>query len=206
MSSIIVDTHVDVPYRLMARPQDISEATDSGDFDYPRALAGGLNAPFMSIYTPAEYEALGKSRETAHELIDLVENIVAASPDKFAIATSVTDVREQFAAGLMSLPMGMENGSPIAGDLVNLIDDLHRLQLVRNCQVAAGEVQGGQAAKRRGQFFGRQWKKDVFARQAGLVEPIVVHERRAGMHHGPAHDTDQVVGLICHASSSLAAK
>jgi membrane dipeptidase len=119
-SSIIVDTHVDVPYRLAAYPQDVSQTTATGDFDYPRAVAGGLNAPFMSIYTPAEHEALGKSKETAEMLIDAVETIVAASPDKFALATSVADVREQFAAGLVSLPLGMENGSPIEGDLENL--------------------------------------------------------------------------------------
>jgi membrane dipeptidase len=120
MSSIIVDTHIDAPYRLVAIPQDISGPTESGDFDYPRARAGGLNAPFMSIYTPAQLEGTGKSKETAEKLIDLVEGVVAASPDKFAIAASVADVREQFAAGLMSLPMGMENGSPLEGDLANL--------------------------------------------------------------------------------------
>ena len=119
-SSIIVDTHVDVPYRLATEPADIAKATGSGDFDYPRAVAGGLNAPFMSIYTPAEYEALGKSRETADQLIDVVENIVAGAPEKFAIASSVADVRAQFEAGIMSLPLGMENGSPIEGDLANL--------------------------------------------------------------------------------------
>ena len=119
-SSIIVDTHIDVPMRLATITQDISQATDSGDFDYPRAVAGGLNAPFMSIYTPASYEAEGKSKAAAETLIDLVENMVATAPDKFSIATSVADVRSQFEAGLMSLPMGMENGSPIEGELSNL--------------------------------------------------------------------------------------
>lgn len=118
--SIIVDTHIDVPYRLKAKPDDISAATISGDFDYPRALRGGLNAPFMSIYTPASLEATGQSRDAANALIDIVEGIVAHSPDKFAIARSPADVRKQFAAGLMSLPMGMENGSPLEGDLANL--------------------------------------------------------------------------------------
>ena len=119
-SSIIVDTHVDVPYRLINRPADVSQATETGDFDYPRAVQGGLNAPFMSIYTPAELEATGESRETAETLIDLVEDIVTNAPDKFAIATSVTDVRRQFEQGLISLPMGMENGSPVDGDIANL--------------------------------------------------------------------------------------
>ena len=118
--SIIVDGHIDVPWRLIKGWEDVSVATGDGDFDYPRAVAGGLNAPFMSIYTEAELEAEGRSREVADELIDLVEQIVASAPDKFAIARSTADVREQFRQGLISLPLGMENGSPIEGDLANL--------------------------------------------------------------------------------------
>ncbi len=119
-NSIIIDTHIDIPYRLQSRPEDVSVATDNGDFDYPRAVAGGLNAPFMSIYTPAELEATGGSYDLAEELIDLVESMVAGAPDKFAIARSTADVRAHFEQGLMSLPLGMENGSPLEGDLANL--------------------------------------------------------------------------------------
>ncbi|MCH8071707.1 MAG: dipeptidase [Proteobacteria bacterium] len=119
-NSIIIDTHIDVPYRLYDEWEDVSEATEGGDFDYPRAIAGGLNAPFMSIYTPAGLEEEGRSRERAEELIDLVERIVNESPDQFAIALSAADVEEQFGHGLISLPMGMENGSPIEGDLANV--------------------------------------------------------------------------------------
>ena len=119
-NSIIIDTHVDVPYRLEARPQDVSQATEGGDFDYPRAVSGGLNVPFMSIYTPADLEAEGRSKEVAEKLIDSVEAIAQGAPDKFAVARSVADLRQQFASGLISLPMGMENGSPIEGDLANL--------------------------------------------------------------------------------------
>lgn len=118
--SIIFDGHVDVPYRLEEGWVDVSEATDGGDFDYPRARAGGLNAPFMSIYTPARLEAEGRSKEVAEKLIDFVERIVEESPDKFAIARSTDDIEAHFEAGLISLPLGMENGSPIEGDLANL--------------------------------------------------------------------------------------
>jgi membrane dipeptidase len=119
LSSIIVDTHIDTPFRLAMSAADVSQATD-GDFDYPRAVAGGLNVPFMSIYTPAELEAKGESRQAAEHLIDIVEKIADDHPDKFAIATRVADVRRHFEAGLISLPLGMENGSPIDGDLRNL--------------------------------------------------------------------------------------
>ena len=119
-NSIIIDTHIDVPYRIYDAWEDVSEATDGGDFDYPRAKAGGLNAPFMSIYTPAALEAEGRSKERAEELIDLVNRIVNESPDQYAIALSPADVEDQFGKGLISLPMGMENGSPIEGDLANV--------------------------------------------------------------------------------------
>ncbi len=120
LANVIIDTHIDVPYRLEEDWEDVSEATASGDFDYPRAKSGGLNAPFMSIYTPASLEAEGRSKEVAEKLIDLVENIAKAAPGKFAIARSPAEVEAQFAAGLISLPMGMENGSPIEGDLANV--------------------------------------------------------------------------------------
>ncbi|MGB0936635.1 MAG: dipeptidase [Colwellia sp.] len=117
---LIVDTHIDVPYRLENKYEDVSEHTESGDFDYPRAVKGGLNAPFMSIYIPAELEALGGSKELADKLIKDVESLVNKSPEKFALAYSTKQVEDNFAKGIMSLPMGMENGSPIEGDLSNL--------------------------------------------------------------------------------------
>ena len=119
-NSIIIDTHIDVPYRIHDAWEDVSKATDGGDYDYPRAVAGGLNAPFMSIYTPARLEEEGRSKEVAEELIDLVKRIVDEAPDKYAIALSPADVEDQFARGLISMPMGMENGSPIEGDLANV--------------------------------------------------------------------------------------
>ena len=117
---IIVDTHVDVPYRLREKMEDVSLATPSGDFDYVRAKAGGLNAPFMSIYTPASLEEKGGSKALADTLITMVEGLAVNHPAKFAIAYSPADVTHQFKQGVVSLPMGMENGSPIEGTLENL--------------------------------------------------------------------------------------
>ncbi|MCW8091638.1 dipeptidase [Alteromonas ponticola] len=119
-NTIIVDGHIDVPYRIKDKWVDVTKATKDGDFDYPRAVEGGLNAPFMSIYVPASLDGSDASTQLAHELIDSVEAIVARAPDKFAIAYTTDDVKTQFDKGLISLPMGMENGSPIQGDLTNL--------------------------------------------------------------------------------------
>ncbi|MDH5631165.1 MAG: dipeptidase [Gammaproteobacteria bacterium] len=117
---IIADTHIDVPYRLADHYEDVSQATVKGDFDYPRAVAGGLNAAFMSIYIPAEKDQEGGAKDLANELIDGVEAIVKNAPEKFALAYSTTDVFKNFEQGLISLPMGMENGSGLEADLENL--------------------------------------------------------------------------------------
>ena len=117
---LIVDTHVDVPYRLQENMDDISVRTEDGHFDFPRARAGGLDAPFMSIYVPASYQNSGGAKELADELIDMVEKFEADWPDKFAVARSPEDLRENFDHGIISLPLGIENGAPIEDDLANL--------------------------------------------------------------------------------------
>ncbi|ANM32161.1 peptidase M19 [Acidobacteria bacterium Mor1] len=119
-STLIMDTHVDVPYRLDEKWADISQRTDDGHFDYPRAKAGGLDAPFMSIYVPASYQTEGGAKDYADSLIDMVEGFVEKWPDKYAIARSPAQVQEIYGRGLIALPMGMENGAPVEGDLANL--------------------------------------------------------------------------------------
>ena len=118
--TLIVDTHIDVPDRLSARMEDISTRTEHGDFDYVRAKEGGLNVAFMSIYIAAGHQDTGDAKEVADRLIDLVEKFTVDWPDKFAIATSVADVKQQAAQGKISLAMGMENGAPI-----ETLEDLH---------------------------------------------------------------------------------
>ncbi len=119
-SFIIVDGHVDLPYRLQNKKADVSKRTEGGDFDWERAKQGGLDAPFMSIYIPAAYEEKGGGKELANRLIAMVEQIARENPEKFALATTPAEVRKNFEKGLISLPMGMENGTPVGGKLENL--------------------------------------------------------------------------------------
>jgi len=120
-SSILLDGHIDVPYRLIEKMEDVSKATEDGNFDYPRAIKGGLNVPFMSIYIPAENQKTpGASKKVAEELIAMVDSIIAANPDKFASAGTPEQVRRNFQQHLISLPYGMENGAPIEDDLANV--------------------------------------------------------------------------------------
>ena len=116
---IIFDAHIDVPFRLSKTPDDISRRTKGGDFDYPRAREGGLNAAFMAIYIPPRYQK-GGAKALADELIHMVEGFSSQWPEKFTPARSVSEIRANFAQGKISLPMGIENGAPLEGNLENL--------------------------------------------------------------------------------------
>ena len=118
--ALVVDTHIDVPYRLRESPDDVSQATASGDFDHPRAVRGGLDVAFMSIYIPASYQTTGGARALADSLIDGVEAIAQAHPDHFAVVRSVGDVDRLQTPGRVLLALGMENGAPVEGDLAAL--------------------------------------------------------------------------------------
>lgn len=115
----LVDGHVDLPYRLQEQWDDVSVRTAGGDFDFERARAGGLDAPFMSIYIPASKEGKG-AKALADILIDQVQAVVYRSPDKYLIARTAADIRAAHGAGKIALPLGMENGAAIEGDLKNL--------------------------------------------------------------------------------------
>ncbi|MFL5352502.1 dipeptidase [Archangium sp.] len=125
---VIADGHVDVPYRLHEKlgpdgepTEDISQRTAEGDFDYPRALEGGLDVPFMSIYIPADLQQKpGASKALADALIDMMEKIAARSPDKFAMARSLEEARRNAQAGKISFALGIENGSAIEDKLENV--------------------------------------------------------------------------------------
>jgi membrane dipeptidase len=117
---MLVDTHIDVPDRLESEWVDVTQLTRDGDFDYERARRGGLNVPFMSIYTPAGSEAEGTSFALANRLIDRVEALVGRAPKKFAIVRTADQAEQARRLGLMGLAMGMENGSPLAGQLENV--------------------------------------------------------------------------------------
>lgn len=120
---VIVDGHIDTPSRLIGQPRGGREdigVQSGGEFDFPRARSGGLDAPFMSIYTSAEEAEAGESERIANEMIDIVEAMVRAHPESFTLARSAADVHSAAAAGKVALLLGMENGSPIGDDLAKL--------------------------------------------------------------------------------------
>lgn len=119
--ALVVDTHIDVPYRLENNPEDISAATEGGDFDYPRAQAGGLDIAFMSIYIPADKQDSDAAKQLADKLIDSVRKLAQDAPKKFGMVHSAEEAEEFAGTSRIGFALGMENGAPVQS-----LEDLQR--------------------------------------------------------------------------------
>ena len=122
--NIIIDGHIDLPFRLYKKnllfeKNIILNRETSGNFDIPKAIRGGLNSPFMSIYIPSE-KNFDEAYDLANNLIDLVDNIIKSNQKNLAHANDPSDVERNFIDNKISLPMGMENGSAIGNDINNI--------------------------------------------------------------------------------------
>ena len=122
--NIIIDGHIDLPFRLYKKnllfEKNIKlNRETSGNFDIPKAIKGGLDSPFMSIYIPSE-KNFDEAYDLANNLIDLVDNIIKSNQKNLAHANGPSDVERNFIDNKISLPMGMENGSAIGNDINNI--------------------------------------------------------------------------------------
>ena len=122
--NIIIDGHIDLPFRLYKKnllfEKNIKlNRETSGNFDIPKAIRGGLDSPFMSIYIPSE-KNFDEAYDLANNLIDLVDNIIKSNQKNLAHANGPSDIKRNFIDNKISLPMGMENGSAIGNDINNI--------------------------------------------------------------------------------------
>jgi len=115
-ANIIIDSHIDWPEWVFNIPEDISKQTLKGDFDLVRAKKGGLNAALSVIYINSD-ESVEKGRIMVDSLYKLISHYAKIYPDKFALARNPDDVIRNFKNNLFSLPVCLENGSPLGDDL-----------------------------------------------------------------------------------------
>jgi len=115
-SAIVLDTHVDTPQRLLFEKFDLGKRDVEGHLDIPRLREGGLNAVFMSIWTPSQVNG-PKGVKRALGLIDAVREQVQRHSEDLALATTAEEVRRARAQGKIAVLMGMEGGHMIDDDL-----------------------------------------------------------------------------------------
>ena len=114
--AIVVDTHDDTPQRMYFENFDLGHRDSAGNIDIPRMREGGLNAIFMSIWTPGTVPGPEASKRAMRQ-IELVRAQAEKYPADLMLATTVAEVRRARQQGKIAVLMGMEGGHMINDDL-----------------------------------------------------------------------------------------
>jgi membrane dipeptidase len=132
-SLLMLDTHLDTPVHFGRAGWDITKrhsfADDLSQVDYPRMVAGGLDGGFFVIYTPQgplNRQGFAGARDWALAREVHIREMVAAHPDKFALALRAEDARAIKDAGKRFVFQSMENSYPLGDDL-GLLETFYRL-------------------------------------------------------------------------------
>ena len=136
-ASPVVDGHNDVPEQVRDRfDNDLtkfnfndttSTATATAiamHTDLPRLKKGMVGGQFWSVYVPttlSEPEAVTEVTEQ----IDLVHRLVAAYPDRLALALTAADIEAGFKSGKIASLIGMEGGYSI-GSSMGVLRQMYR--------------------------------------------------------------------------------
>jgi membrane dipeptidase len=124
--AIVIDTHIDVPQRLLDEDFDLAPRDLYGHIDLPRIKEGGLDAGFMSIWADMEHYSGPAATKRALQLIDTVYGQVERHPDQLLLARTADDIRRAQREGKVALLLGMEGATPMDDDL-HLLRDFYRL-------------------------------------------------------------------------------
>ena len=114
----LFDSHCDTPSQLL-RLRDLSVDNRYGHVDIPKMKKGDVGASFFALFSPV---SLSEEQADAHALamIAAVKEAILANSGSIASATSCEDILQNHSKGLISILLGMENGSPIGKSLERL--------------------------------------------------------------------------------------
>jgi membrane dipeptidase len=123
-SAIVIDGHNDLPYKLREksdgffRKLDIARPQPTLHTDIPRLRRGGVGAQFWSAYVSAERtRKTGTAVKETLEQIDVIQRMVRAYPDTFAMAHTADDIVRIHQQGKIASLIGVEGGHSIDNSL-----------------------------------------------------------------------------------------
>jgi len=112
---IVLDSHCDTPSQLL-RCRVMEEDNRYGHVDFPKLRRGGVDACFFALFTPNTLSD-ADAAVLSLRMLEATRETVAKNPHLAALATSPDEIAANKAAGKVSIFLGMENGSPLCGDL-----------------------------------------------------------------------------------------
>jgi membrane dipeptidase len=120
--AIVVDLHADTTQRMLDEKVDLTQRLRDGHVDSVRAMEGGLDAQFFSIWVEPElYGAGGPGAiKRADDQIAAVRALGEKHPEMWELAVSAADVRRIAASGRLAALLGLEGGYAIDERIENV--------------------------------------------------------------------------------------
>jgi len=118
--AFVMDGHVHVMLRELLNNTDIGQRYPDGTVDLPRAIKGGLDAMFFSVYTPEEYYP-GRF-ETKHTLrvLQLAIDQIRKNDAVIEVALNASDIERINKKGKIAAFLDLEGGFDLEGDILVL--------------------------------------------------------------------------------------
>ncbi|MEV8423178.1 dipeptidase [Streptomyces niveus] len=105
---------------------DLDEGETFLDTDMPRIRAGALGAQFWALHVDADAVREGRAVSTTLELIDLVRDLIASSPDSLRLALGAGELADARNCGRVASLLGPVSG-PAMGDSLATLRAFHFL-------------------------------------------------------------------------------
>ncbi len=116
----VLDSHCDTPSQIL-RLRDMTLNNDHSHVDFPKLRRGGIDGAFWALYVPAGMSSEA-GEEYAYEMLGSVMSVLESNREKAALALSPEQALANKEAGLFSVFLALENGSPIGSSIDKLYD------------------------------------------------------------------------------------
>jgi membrane dipeptidase len=133
--AFVMDGHTHVMTRELLMKTDIGQRYSDGTVDLPRAIEGGLDALFFSVYTPEHYYPGRFEVKNTFRVVNLALDQIKNNHSVIELALNASDIKRINRKGKMAAFLDLEGGYDLDGD-INLLRALHRLGL-RSIQLTA---------------------------------------------------------------------
>jgi membrane dipeptidase len=126
--AIVVDTHADTTQRIVYQGASFVEGIPGAHLDLPRMRAGDLDAQFLSIFVAPRRTSPTHFFSESLRQVRAIQQMVASSGGKLALARTAAAVRQNAARGLASILVGVEGGHSLGmGSQIEQLEHLRRL-------------------------------------------------------------------------------
>lgn len=179
--SFVMDGHVHVMSRQLLEGLDIGQRYSDGTVDLPRAIEGGLDAMFFSVYSEEDYYPGRHEVKNTFRLVELALEQIEKNHDVIELALTASDIEHINSRGKMAAFLDLEGAFDLDGDIL-LLRALYRLGL-RSVQLTAHNMTNAFIDTSSGV---RKW--------SGLNElgrTIIAEMNRLGMVINVAHASDE---------------